>query len=110
MARRGDTPTEAAVAAWLDGKRQRRERWQRLDAATAARIESDGPKAAAYVAGVVAGTGEGPTWHELVTAMGWPRKPVGVGQAVIHGLAAAGWLTTGTSARSLRPGPLRSAP
>ena len=44
-------------------------------------------------------------WRELATAMNWSRKPKALCDGIIRGLAEAGWLTIGTSARSLRPGP-----
>ena len=64
----------------------------------------DGEAAARYVHHVVAGTGDGPTWDELGTAMGWPdgrARPL-----IIYALARSGWLATGAARRSLRPGPL----
>ena len=62
--------------------------------------ETDAATASHYVAQRVHATGEGPTWTELLTAMGWPRTKVWI----IRTLARHGWLITGTATRSLRPG------
>ena len=104
LARRGETPTEAAVAAWLESRRRRQERWDRDAAAAAEAAAADGPRAAAYVAAVVRDTGQGPTWTELARAMEWPRQPWGLRNAIIRVLARDGWLATGTEPRSMRPG------
>lgn len=62
--------------------------------------ETDAATASHYIAQRVQATGEGPTWTELLTAMGWPRDKVWI----IKTLARRGWLITGTATRSLRPG------
>lgn len=69
-----------------------------------AAVRDDAETAAAYVAQVVAGTGTGPTWGQLGSAMGWPAGDV---PAIICTLARQGWLRTGRGPRSLRPGPGR---
>lgn len=112
LACKGETPTEAAVRAWLEGAGQRRERAHRLHergvrvrAEAASIAAADGERTAAYVAQVVADTGSGPCWAELASAMEWPRQPWGLRNAIIRVLARDGWLATGTEPRSMRPGP-----
>lgn len=104
LARSGITPTQAAVASCLE---QQEGHIRRLAAVRAlardlAGAEVEGPRAAAWVAGVLAETGTGPTWGELAAAMGWPRPVAGV---QIRALIAGGWLTASSRPRSLRPGP-----
>jgi hypothetical protein len=105
LARRGETPTEAALEAWLEGARRRRERDEQARSAVAACAEAGGPRAAEYVATVVRDTDQGPTWAELSQAMDWPRQPWHLRGAVIHQLAREGWLQFTSEPRSLRPGP-----
>ncbi len=106
LARRGTAPTEAVLADAMRSWRARPARRERLAGMReeAERLAArDGRAAADWVAGVVAATGAGPAWMELARAMGWPgRRTAGV---IIQGLAAAGWLVTGSEPRSLRPGP-----
>lgn len=114
LVRRGLTPSPAAVASLLAGWREREtaepERRRRRVAAArarrdriAARVDQDGPRAAATVAGWWREHGHGPTWRELARTMGWSNRQ-DMEQA-IRGLAAAGWLAPGRAPRSLRPGP-----
>jgi hypothetical protein len=104
LARRGETPTEAAVGVWLDGVQRRRERGQQLRVAAAPFVENDAVRAAAHVAQVVNGTGAGPTWRELQSAMDWPGRPYGLYEVIITGIARGGWLEFTIKPRSLRPG------
>ena len=62
--------------------------------------ETDAATAGHYVAQRVQATGEGPTWAELLAAMGWPRNKTWIIQA----LTRHGWIVTGTQPRSMRPG------
>ena len=101
LARTGTTPTAAAVAAHLERYEKRRRRQAVLRAFTP-RLDVDGPRAAAWVAQVLAETGTGPTWRELAVAMDWPY-PVWTRQ--IRALLARGWLVATSQPRSLRPGP-----
>ena len=71
LARAGITPTAAAVADHLERYEKRRRRQAVLRAFTP-RLDVDGPRAAAWVAQVLAETGTGPTWWELAVAMDWP--------------------------------------
>ncbi len=104
LARRGETPTAAAVAARLDQLEAHQAHLDRLRAHAQLFIAADGPRAAAHVAQVVRATGAGPAWWELCDGMSWPRHKF-VREHVIRGLAAAGWLQVGPKPRSLRPGP-----
>jgi hypothetical protein len=101
LAKAGVSPTEAAVHAWLQASAERRENQARLRREAATLAARDGARAREWTAQVVAQTGAGPTWAELSTAMGWPRR---VRNPVMAELAAAGWITTGKAHRSLRPG------
>jgi hypothetical protein len=99
---RGQVPTAAAVVGQVASFDQRK-------AATAAReqrrkqlLSSDGPRAATLVNEHWQAHGHGPTWRELGRAMGWPSGEVAL---TVRALAKAGWLTVGSEARSLRPGP-----
>jgi hypothetical protein len=103
LARRGETPTAAATAAASQGLANRQDCGRRVRVAATPLVEADGPRAAAYVAAVVAATG--PTWADVGRAMDWPRYPWNLRAVVIEQLARAGWLQTGKQPRSLRPGP-----
>jgi hypothetical protein len=105
LATRGETPTPQAVAAAVPQLASRLARQARLAAAAAPFVEADGERAAGYVAKVIGGTGEGPTWAELGNVMGWPDHPLGLRGEVIHELARARWLRFGRKPYSLRPGP-----
>ena len=99
LVRRGITPTPAAVAGLVADKAARRVQ----EAAEVAEIATrDGAAAAAAVARIVADTGTGPTWTELRSTMGWPRRAA---REITPKLLQAGWLTSTTDHRSLRPGP-----
>jgi len=100
LARAGTTPTEAAVADHLERYENRRRRQAAVRAFTS-RPDVDGPRAAAWVAQILAETGTGPTWHELAVAMGWPPP---VRSAQMRALISRNWLTATGRPRSLRPG------
>ena len=104
LARRGETPTAAAVAARLDQVDARHARMERFRAKAQPFLAEDGPRASAHVEAVIRTTGARPTWWELGDAMSWPRDNF-LRAYVIRGLALAGWLQVGTKPRSLRPGP-----
>jgi hypothetical protein len=70
----GTTPTAAAVANEVRDMAARHTRVDRLNAMAAPYAEKDGAGASAYVAAVLAETGQGPTWAELGDHMGWPRQ------------------------------------
>jgi hypothetical protein len=102
LVRGGMTPTPAAVAGLVADKAARRAR-RIQEAADVAEIAArDGAAAAVAVARIVDDTGTGPTWTELRATLGWPR---GASREVIPKLLQAGWLTSTTEHRSLRPGP-----
>jgi hypothetical protein len=87
-----------------EGDRQRLARATEARQVAAGFIQSDGPKAARWVAQYVAEhDGTGPLWSELRRAMDWPGRPTF--EKVIEGLHGAGWLTFSDETRSLRPGP-----
>ncbi len=90
---------ETFTRARITGRRQQAH-------ATRAAIADFGARAD-QVAGWVAAHwhhhGHGPTWSELGHAHGLPARSQAT--AAIHALARDGWLTTGTTPRSLRPGP-----
>jgi len=102
LVRGGITPTPAAVAGLVADKARRRGRRVQEAAEVAEIAARDGAAAAVAVARVVADTGTGPTWTELRAAMGWPRR---ASRGSIPKLLQAGWLTSTTEHRSLRPGP-----
>jgi len=102
LVRGGMTPTPAAVAGLVADKAARRARRVREAAAVAEIAARDGAAAAVAVARIVADTGTGPTWTELGAAVGWPRS---ASREIIPKLLQAGWLTSTTEHRSLRPGP-----
>ncbi len=102
LVRGGITPTPAAVAGLVADKAARRARRVREATAVAEIAARDGAAAAVAVARIVEDTGTGPTWTELRAAMGWPR---GAAREIIPKLLQAGWLTSTTEHRSLRPGP-----
>jgi len=106
LVRGGMTPTPAAVAGLVADKAARRARRVQEAADVAEIAVRDGAAAAAAVARIVEDTGTGPTWTELRAAMGWPRR---ASREIIPKLLQAGWLTSTTEHRSLRPGP-RHAP
>jgi hypothetical protein len=109
LARAGVTPTEAAVASCLEqqDRRNRRQVAARALARGLVGADVEGPRAAAWVAQVLAQSDDGPTWGELAAAMGWPRPVAGV---QIRALITSRWLTGSSRPRSLRPGPLFPAP
>jgi len=96
------TPTPAAVAGLVADKAARRARRVQEAADVAEIAARDGAAAAVAVARIVEGTGTGPTWTELRAVMGWPRS---ASRGIIPKLIQAGWLTSTTAHRSLRPGP-----
>ena len=102
LVRGGMTPTPAAVAGLVADKAARRARRIQEAADVAVIAARDGAAAAAAVARIVADTGTGPTWTELRAAMGWPRNTA---REITPKLLQAGWLTSTTAHRSLRPGP-----
>ncbi len=102
LVRGGMTPTPAAVAGLVADKAARRARRIQEAADVAVIAARDGAAAAAAVARIVADTGTGPTWTELRAAMGWPRNTA---REITPKLVQAGWLTSTTAHRSLRPGP-----
>jgi len=105
LARRGEIPTAAAVAARIEGEARHHAAAKVLRAVADWAAAEDGPQASEYVAAVLAETGTGPTWRELGAALGWPRRPHDTIYVIITRLAAAGWLDQGDkTARSLRPG------
>jgi len=106
LVRGGMTPTPAAVAGLVADKAARRARRVREAAAVADIAARDGAAAAVAVARIVEDTGTGPTWTELRVAMGWPRS---ASREIIPRLLQAGWLTSTTEHRSLRPGPRRAS-
>lgn len=108
LAKAGTSPTQAAVHALLqlDANRQKTRTRLRQEAArrrqeAAPLAAQDGPRAQEWTAQIVAQTGTGPTWSELSTAMGWPRQ---LRKPVIAALITTGWITTGETPRSMRPG------
>jgi hypothetical protein len=105
MARRGETPTARALESRLGQLEERRAHRERLRGTAASIAGRDAGKAGAFIAGTLGDTGQDPTWTELATAMGWPRKPYGLREGIIRSLAEAGWLQVSTEPRSLRPGP-----
>jgi len=99
------TPTPAAVAGLVADKARRRGRRAReaAEVAEVAEIAArDGAAAAVAVARIVGDTGTGPTWTELRSTLGWRRS---ASRGIIPKLLQAGWLTSTTEHRSLRPGP-----
>ncbi len=102
LVRGGMTPTPAAVAGLVADKAARRARRVQEATEVAEIATRDGAAAAAAVARIVEGTGTGPTWTEIRAAMGWPRR---ASREIIPKLLQAGWLTSTTEHRSLRPGP-----
>ncbi len=102
LVRGGMTPTPAAVAGLVADKAARRARRVQEAADVAEIATRDGAAAAVAVARIVADTGTGPTWTELRSTMGWPRS---ASREIIPKLLQAGWLTSTTEHRSLRPGP-----
>jgi len=109
LVRGGMTPTPAAVGGLVADKTRRRGRrvQEAAEVAEVAEIAArDGAAAAVAVARIVEDTGTGPTWTELRAAMGWRRS---ASRGIIPKLLQAGWLTSTTEHRSLRPGP-RHAP
>jgi len=105
LVRGGMTPTPAAVAGLVADKARRRGRrvQEAAEVAEVAEIAArDGAAAAVAVARIVEDTGTGPTWTELRAAMGWRRS---ASRGIIPKLLQAGWLTSTTEHRSLRPGP-----
>jgi len=102
LVRGGMTPTPAAVAGLVADKAARRGRRVQEAAEVAEIAARDGAAAAVAVARIVADTGTGPTWTELRAAMGWPRR---ASREITPKLLQAGWLTSTTDHRSLRPGP-----
>ncbi len=102
LVRGGMTPTPAAVAGLMADKAARRARRVQEAADVAVIAARDGAAAAVAVARIVADTGTGPTWTELRSTMGWPRSTA---REIIPKLLQAGWLTSTTAHRSLRPGP-----
>ncbi len=98
----GMTPTPAAVAGLVADKAARRARRVEEAADVAVIAARDGVAAAVAVARIVEDTGTGPTWTELRAAMGWSRR---ASREIIPKLLQAGWLTSTTEHRSLRPGP-----
>jgi len=102
LVRGGMTPTPAAVAGLVADKAARRARRVQEAADVAEIAARDGVAAAVAVARIVEDTGTGPTWTELCAAMDWPRS---ASRGIIPKLLQAGWLTSTTDHRSLRPGP-----
>ncbi len=102
LVRGGMTPTPAAVAGLVADKAARRARRVQEVADVAVIAARDGAAAAVAVARIVDDTGTGPTWTELRAAIGWPRR---ASREIIPKLLQAGWLTSTTEHRSLRPGP-----
>ena len=102
LVRGGMTPTPAAVGGLVADKAARRARRVQEAADVAVIAARDGAAAAVAVARIVEDTGTGPTWTELRAAMGWPRH---ASREIIPKLLQAGWLTSTTEHRSLRPGP-----
>ncbi len=102
LVRGGMTPTPAAVAGLVADKAARRARRVQEAADVAEIATRDGAAAAAAVARIVADTGTGPTWTELRSTMRWPRNTA---REITPKLIQAGWLTSTTEHRSLRPGP-----
>ncbi len=102
LVRGGMTPTPAAVAGLVADRAARRARRVQEAADVAVIAARDGAAAAVAVARIVEDTGTGPTWTELRAAMGWPRR---ASREIIPKLLQAGWLTSTTEHRSLRPGP-----
>jgi hypothetical protein len=101
---RGQTPDETAAAARVAVLERRKAASADLWEAARSAIATDGPRAAASVAEVLARTGAGPTWWELATAMGWSQQHA-VRAVIMRGLDRSGWLTFTEHERSLRPGP-----
>ena len=105
LVRGGMTPTTAAVAGLVADKARRRGRraQEAAEVAEVAEIAArDGAAAAVAVARIVEDTGTGPTWTELRSTLGWRRS---ASRGIIPKLLQAGWLTSTTEHRSLRPGP-----
>ncbi len=102
LVRGGMTPTPAAVAGLVTDKAARRTRRAQEATAVTEIAARDGAAAAAAVARIVEDTGTGPTWTELRATMDWPRNAA---TGIIPRLTQAGWLTSTTDHRSLRPGP-----
>jgi len=106
LVRGGMTPTPAAVAGLVADRAARRARRVQEAVDVAEIAARDGAAAAVAVARIVADTGTGPTWTELRSTLGWPRRAA---REIIPKLLQAEWLTSTTDHRSLRPGP-RHAP
>lgn len=104
LAERGETPTAAAVTAWLEADARRTAAARAIRTAAAIPVAEHGRQAAAYVAETLERTGTGPTWPELADALGWPARPRNARYAIITKLITAGWLEAGEQPRSLRPG------
>ena len=106
LVRGGMTPTPAAGAGLVADRAARRARRVQEAVDVAEIAARDGAAAAVAVARIVADTGTGPTWTELRSTLGWPRRAA---REIIPKLLQAEWLTSTTDHRSLRPGP-RHAP
>lgn len=103
LVRQGMAPTIPAVTGYVRALADR-EAKDTERTSTASRIaESDGFRAAQYIADRIRDTGEAPTWLDLAINLGWPRNNA-VYAKVVRQLERDGWITTGREARSLRPG------
>ena len=105
VASRGETPTEGAVRNRLEalaGYRASAEDSQGLKAGALVIAAGHGLESAEFVAKVVAETGTGPTWWQLTQHLGGEYTQ---GNFLVRALVADGWLTAGSEAGSLRPGP-----
>lgn len=95
------------------GERRVRERAERVAAQQADAVADLlalpdlGAHASRWVADFWRAHGEGPLWREVGAAAGVART---VRTPLIEHLAAAGWLRTGSAARTLRPGPRHTGP
>jgi hypothetical protein len=99
----GQAPTPKAVAAELERAEHVARAWQARLARVAPLVERDGPCVAEIVAGHWRRQGVSPTISEVARALGWRWADA---EAIIAGMAEAGWVTVGRPAyRSLRPGP-----
>jgi hypothetical protein len=110
VARECGERADASEVAWtsalrVEGRRQRKERArdrrrQVQEPQVRALAERDAERATAFVARVRAQTGEGPTWREVGSAMGWPQESWSIETGVAR-LIDLGFVTATSDYRSL---------
>lgn len=103
LIRKGEAPTESAVAGFVQYRAEKDARDAELNRLAQETAAADGYRAAQFIAGRIAESGEAPTWHELRRVMGWTRKEP-VFSKIMGNLSRDGWIVAGREPRSLRPG------